>query len=123
MSGTYPLTKAEANGIIAATERGVRRMIAVEDLMDLPIHMGGFDDTLDGVLGKRVFSADPPLETQMEHAYHWLNDHYDILCATFTAVRELVDDTRDGREMLAVHGIQEYFRYGEESGGARGGQF
>ena len=69
MSGTYPLTKAEANGIIAATERGVRRMIAVEDLMDLPIHMGSFDDTLDGVLGKRVFSADPPLETQMENAY------------------------------------------------------
>lgn len=87
-------------------------MIAVENLMDLPLHMGSFTDSLGCVLGKSVFASDPPLEIQKENAYLWLTTHYEVISAIFTAMKVLVDDTRDDLEMLSIQSIENHFKQG-----------
>lgn len=106
----YPLTESEANAITNAVQRGYCRMIAIEDLMDLPVAADSFGNNLEGILGTYTLSPnEPPLEIQKENAYRWLVKHYELISATFTAVRELVDDTRNGLEMLPTRNITEHF--------------
>lgn len=106
----YPLTEREANGILNAVQRGTQRMIAAQDLMDLPLLYDTFESTLEGLLGRSWrLHQEEPLEEEKEAAYRWLVQNYEILYATFTAVRELVNDTRDSLEMLTIEGIEEHF--------------
>lgn len=106
----YPLTETEANGIINGVSRGYSRMIAIEDLMDLTVSADSFGDSLEGILGDyKLAPKKPPLEIQKENAYTWLVMHYELISAVFTAVRELVDDTRNGLEMIQYGRIEEYF--------------
>ena len=102
---TYQLTEAEANEINEAIIRGTGRMIAAQDLLDLPVFYDSFEETLTGVLGGIPYrSYEPPLEEQKENAYKWMVKHYELISATFNAVSELVHDTRDSLEMAVTVG-------------------
>lgn len=98
---TYQLTEAEANRINEAIHRGTCRMIAAQDLLDLPISNDSFENNLAGVLGGLPYTGyEPPKEIEMERAYKWMVKHYELISAIFTAVTELVNDTREALEML-----------------------
>lgn len=98
---TYQLTEAEANQINEAIHRGTCRMIAAQDLLDLPISKDSFENTLEGVLGGVPYNGyEPPKEIQTERAYKWMEAHYELISAIFTALVELVRDTREALEML-----------------------
>ena len=101
---TYPLTERDANILTEAVHRACCRMIAAQDLMDLPIALDTFGNTLEGLLGRDTEEA------QKDRAHRWLVTNYELLSAIFTAVRELVDDTRDGLEMLPTELITEHFK-------------
>ena len=99
MELTYPLNEADANGIINAVERGFFRMIAAEDLLDLIDNTDAFESRLERIL-------DNSPET---NAVKWLTAHYELIAATHTALRALVDDTRDGLEMTVTGQIETFF--------------
>ena len=99
MSGVYSLTESEYNGISNAITKGLFRLVACEDLMDLLEDSESFENTLNGLLGS-CMSPEPPIEVQKDNAYKWLLKHYELISATFSAVRVLVDDTRDNLEMI-----------------------
>ena len=101
----YQLTEREANEINEAIIRGTSRMIAAQDLLELPVLYNSFENTLTGVLGGcPCRSYEPPLEEQKELAYKWMVQHYELLSATFNAVTELVHDTRESLEMAVTVG-------------------